>query len=172
MHRAQIKPHRHERKSSTMNNVHPKQTQQDNVHKETKYNRKKIRFHLEHDDTHNLPPFIGITIPLGTKSPTGKQYMCTSGQQLERGTWRTQPQEYKTFSLSHVISNEKILTPGNINPRNRKHSHSHTSQTTTEVQTPGNNNPMSTKTISPSHVVRNNEKDRPSINLNQPVSTV
>ena len=128
----------------------PKQTQQDNVHKETKYNRKKNRFYLEHDDTHRLPPFIGITIPLGTKSPTGKQYMCTSGQQLEEGTWQTQPQEYKTFSLSHVISNDKILTPGNSNPRNRKHSHSHTSQTTTEVQTPGNNNPMSTKTSSSS----------------------
>ena len=35
MHRVQIKPHRHERKSSSMNNVHPEQTQQDNVHKVT-----------------------------------------------------------------------------------------------------------------------------------------
>ena len=135
------------KKPSSMNNVHPKQTQQDNVHKETKYNRKKNRFHLEHDDTHRLPPFIGITIPLRTKSPTGKQYMCTSGQQLERGTWWTQPQEYKTISLSHVVSNAKkywlLVT---VTPWVQKQFHLHMSYVTTRSTDPSinNNQPIST----------------------------
>ena len=159
-----------QKKPSSMNNAHPKQTQQDNVHNE-KGTTGNNHFHLEHDDTYNLPPFLATTITLGTKSPTGKQYMCTSGQQLEEGTWQTQPQEYKTFSLSHVMSNNKILTPGNINHRNKKHSHSYTSQTTTKVQTPGNNNPMNTKTRS-SSISYAITKDRPSFTFNQSVSTV
>ena len=149
MYRAQIKPHHPERNLPQWTMCTP------NKRNRIMYTMKQgttgnNHFHPEHDDTYNLPPFFAITITLGTKSPTGKQYMCTSGQQLEEGTWQTQPQEYKTFSLSHVISNNKILTPGNINHRNKKHSHSYTPPTTAKVQTPGNNNPMSTKTSSSS----------------------
>ena len=152
-----------------MNSAHPKQTQQEEAHNE-KGTTGNSHFHFEHDDTYNLTHLLATTITLETKSPTGKQYECTSGQQIEERTWQTIPQESKTFSLSFVITNNKILTPGNINHRNKKHSHSYTSQTTTKVQTPGNNNPMSTKTRS-SSISYAITKDRPSFTLNQSVST-
>ena len=108
---------------------------------------RRNRFHLAHDDTHRFPPSTGITIPIGSKSPTGKQYMCTSGQQFERGTWRTQPQEYKTISLSHVVSNDKkywlLVT---VTPWVQKQFHLHMSYVTTRNTDPSinNNQPIST----------------------------
>ena len=101
-----------------MNNAHPKQTQQEEAHNE-KGTTGNSHFHFEHDDTYNLTHLLATTITSETKSPTGKQYECTSGQQIEERTWQTIPQESKTFSLSFVITNNKTLTPGSINHRNK-----------------------------------------------------
>ena len=120
------------KKPPSMNNAHPKQTQQENVHNE-KGTTGNNHFHLEHDDTYNLPHLLATTITLETKSPTGKQYVCTSGQQLEERTWQTIPQESKTFSLSFVITNNKTLTPGSINHRNKKHRHYYTPPTMAKI---------------------------------------
>ena len=137
------------KKPPSMNNAHPKQTQQEEVHNE-KGTTGNNHFHLEHDDTYNLTHLLAKTITSETKSPTGKQYECTSGQQIEERTWQTIPQESKTFSLSFVITNNKTLTPGNINHRNKKHHHSYTPPTTAKIKPPDNNSPMNTKTSSPS----------------------
>ena len=132
-----------------MNRAHLKQTQQVEAHN-GKGTTGNSHFHFVHDDTYNLTHLLAKTITSETKSPTGKQYKCANGQQIEERNWQTIPQQSKAFSLSFVITNNKTLTPGSINHRNKKHRHSYTPPTTAKIKPPDNNSPMNTKTSSPS----------------------